>query len=126
MWWTPHNRSSSPTIVIATPAPTRKGDAVSLPGMIRIARTKGNGSEVRWRKSQPPSLVVVSGCGVVTNWGQFDRVRGVDKIRTSSVGYRHEFNRRLIGPESGPRFLCPRHDREDPAGPPAPVRARVP
>ena len=95
---------------------------------VRMAMATGSGSDVRWRNSQPPSRVRVwSGVGSATDSGQFDRVREVDKIRTSSVGYRHDPQltpHRVLN--RAPGLVRPRHDRADAARPPAPVRAREP
>ena len=82
--------------VIATPAAERNHHGGASPiRSVKMAMAIGSGNEVRWRKSQPPSRVVVSwvkmGDSVGTDPSQFDRVREVDKIRTSSVVYRHAF-----------------------------------
>src|SRR5439155_9636066 len=109
--------------VTTMPAATRRADGGASPTRsTRIATATGSGRAVRWRNSQPPSWIVVSG-SICTDSGQFDRVRDVGKIRTTSVVYPHAFIRHLIDSESGPRFLRPRHDRAHAARTAAPVRA---
>src|SRR5438132_13455026 len=92
-------------------------------GTVTMATATGRGSEVRCRKSQPPSRVKVSE-SVCTNSGQFDRVGEVDKIRTYSVVYRDAPVQRLIRARTRPRILGPRHDWPHAARAAAPVRAR--
>ena len=59
-----------------------EGYAIMQPRVsVTMASATGRGTDVRCRKSQPPSRVRVSE-SVCTNSGQFDRVREVDKIRT--------------------------------------------